>query len=131
MDDPGPLHGDDITANLRHPDAFGVTIGRSADDVPTVELTTDPAVQGPHGVVRVQRGAPTDRRLFARIERSDGWATCQSDDSIRIWGRFAPAVDVTVRSTEAVRLVARTPSGDVLAGPLLLPPDAAPTALHW
>ena len=132
MDDPGPLHGDDITADLRHPDMLGVTVGRSTDDVPTVEFTTDPAVQGPHGVVRVQRGAPSDRRLSARIERQgEIRATCQSDDSIRIWGRFAPEVDVTVRSTETVRLVARTPNGAVLAGPLLLAPDAAPTALRW
>lgn len=132
MSDPGPLHGDEITADLRHPDMLGVGLGRSADAAPTIELTTDPAVQGAHGLVHVQRGAPTERRLVARIERpGEVRATCQSDDSIRIWGRFAPAVDLVVHATEAVRLVVRTPAGSVLAGPLLLAPDGTPTALQW
>ena len=132
MDDPGPLQGSDITAELRSANAFGVTTGRASDGIPTVELTTDPAVQGAHGSVRVERAAPTERRLFARLRLADGaWATCVSDDSIRVWGRFAPEVALVVRSAEAVRLVARTPVGAVLAGPLLVSPDAPPTVLGW
>jgi hypothetical protein len=132
MTDPGPLDGDDITADLRHPDMLGVGLGCSADAAPTIELTTDPAVHGPHGLVQVRRGAPTERRLLARIERPGTVrATCQSDDSIRIWGRFAPEVDLVVHATEAVRLVVRTPGGSVLAGPLLLAVDGPPTTLQW
>jgi hypothetical protein len=133
VDDPGPLAGDDLTSELRHPSAFGITVGRSGDGTPTVEFTTDPDVQGAHGGVRVQRAAPTGRRLFARVGLGrDAWATCQSDDSIRVWGRFAPDVELELRSAEAVRVVARTSAGAVLAGPILLPPEAsAPVLLRW
>jgi hypothetical protein len=132
MDDFGPLHGYDASSHLRHPDAFGVGTGRSADGVPTIELTTDPKVQGAHGRVHVRRGSERRRGLFADVRRGDeARATCQSDDSIRVFGRFAPEVELIVGSDAAVRLVARTPAGAVLAGPVTFAVDAPPTALVW
>lgn len=132
MDDFGPLHGHDVSSHLRHPDAFGVATARADDGVPTIELTSDPAVQGAHGRVHVRRGSERRRRLFADVRRGgDARATCQSDDSIRVFGRFAPEVELVVGSDAAVRLVARTPAGAVLAGPVTLAADAPPTALVW
>ena len=133
MEDPGPLDGDDLTAARGSSGAFGVTTGRSRDGTPTVEFTSDPVAHGPHGRVRVTRAAPMERRLFVRVRLPDqGWATCQSDDSVRVWGRFAPDVEVELRSAETVRIVVRTPAGAVLAGPALMPPEAnAPAVLQW
>ena len=132
MNDPGPLQGVDITPHLQSPDSFGVTTGRSPDGVPTVEFTTDPAVQGSHGAVRVERAAAGAPRLHAAFEFGRrGRVTCESDDSIRVWGRFAPEVQVLVRAAEAVRLVARTPGGTVLAGPVLVAPTAPLASLRW
>lgn len=132
MDQFGPLAGYDVSSHLRHPDAFGVATGQAADGVTTIELTTDPAVQGAHGRVHVRRGAERRRRLFADVRRGDdARATCQSDDSIRVFGRFAPEVELVVGSEAAVRLVARTPAGAVLAGPVTFAADAPPTALVW
>ena len=133
MDDFGPLLGGyDASSQLRHPDVFGVTTGRATDGVPTIELTTDPAVQGAHGRVHVRRGPERRRRLFTDVRRGDdARATCQSDDSIRVFGRFAPDVQLVVGSDAAVRLVARTPAGDVLAGPVTLAADGPPTTLAW
>ena len=132
MSDPGPLEDADITPHLRHAGSFGVTTGRSPDGVPTVEFTTDPVVQGPHGAVRVERGAAGERRLQAAIEfGARGRATCQSDDSIRVWGRFAPAARVRVGAAETVRVVARTPGGALLAGPVLMAPTDPSASLRW
>jgi hypothetical protein len=132
MDDPGPLQDPDITAHLRHAASFGITTGQSVDGIATIELTTDLAVQGARGAVRVERAAPGEPRLFADVRRGGELrATCASRDSIRVWGRFAPEVELVIRSAEPVRLVARTPAGAVLAGPLLVQPDGPPTSLGW
>jgi hypothetical protein len=132
VNDPGPLRGPDVRPQLRHAESFGVTTGQAADGVPTIEFTTDPAVHGPTGRVDVQCAASGGRGLTAAVRFGDrGRATCQSRDSIRVWGRFAPDVEVVVGAPGAVRLVARTPAGAVLAGPVMVRPDGSPTALAW
>lgn len=132
MDDFAPLQGVDITAHLRDARGFGVTSGRAPDGVPTIEFTTDPAVHGPHGHIDARHAGVAGRRLTADVEFSGrGRAACASDDSIRIWGRFVPEATVVVMSAGPVRLVARTPDGDVLAGPVTISADAGPVELSW
>lgn len=53
MSDPGALRGPNIADRLRNPDAFGVSGATSPDGVWTIELTTEPSVNGPHGAVRI------------------------------------------------------------------------------
>jgi hypothetical protein len=130
--EPGPLKGPDVRPHLREAGSFGVTTGRAVDGVRTIEFTTDPAVHGAHGRVDARcTVAPSRRRLTAEVHFGDrGWARCESRHSIRVWGRFAPTVEVRIGAA-AVRLVARTPEGDVLAGPVVVRPDETRTVLAW
>lgn len=146
------LRGPDISRQLANPRGFGVAAGRAPDGIPTIELTTDPAVHGPHGRVSVTCSTveipvcgdggcdtmlPASRPAHARSLSAElrvpnaGWARCQSDDSIRIWGRFPLDAELRVGSEHEVRLVARTPSGEILAGPVIVSADQAPTSLDW
>jgi hypothetical protein len=130
--DPGPLKGPDVRPHLREAESFGVTTARAADGVRTIEFTTDPAVHGAHGRVDARCIAASGRRLTAAVRFGDrGWARCESRHSIRVWGRFAPPVEVRIGAAAAVRLVARTPEGDVLAGPVVVGPDETSTVLAW
>jgi hypothetical protein len=135
MDDFGPLRGTDVTAHLRHAEGFGGAGGHAADGVPTIELMTDPAVQGAHGGVSVRFGALNNAkrsRLSAELRMAGrGTVWYGSSDSIRFWGRFAPDAEIVIGSPAAVRVVARTPKGKLLAGPIIVSPDAPPVSFTW
>jgi len=132
MDDPGPLHGPDISEQLQQPRAFGVSGATAPDGVPTIEFTTDPAVHGAHGAARVWVGPSAESRLQATVSwGAAGRAMCQSADSIRVWGRFGPETEVEIRAPGAVRLIVRSPAGAVLTGPIMVSPDLAPHNLAW
>lgn len=144
-----PLQGPGISDRLRSSRGFGVTAARALDDVPTIELTTDPTIHGPRTQITIRRAGPDDRlgaafgtcargdspsvraSLVARLQLDDrGWVQCASQDSIRFWGQFGPAADLVVESSFTIRLVARTPAGDVLAGPVTLAHES-PITLSW
>ena len=144
-----PLQSPDISDRLRSPRGFGVTAARALDDVPTIELTTDPTIHGLRGLIKIRRAGPDDRlrtsfgtcqrgdsasvhaSLVARLQLGDrSWVQCMSQDSIRFWGRFSAAADLVVESSFPIRLVVRTPAGDVLAGPVTLA-NESPITLTW
>jgi hypothetical protein len=144
-----PLQGPDISQRLRSPRGFGVTAARAPDDVPTIELVTDPTVHGPSAQINICRAGPDDglTASFGACARGDspplqaslvawlqvgdrGWLQCASQDSIRFWGKFSPAAELVVESSIPIRLVARTPAGDVLAGPVTLAHES-PITLTW
>ena len=132
MNDPERLEGPDISDYLRQPNSFGVSGARAPDGVPTIEFTTNPAVHGAHGVVRVRFGPAADAGLVAAISWGPrGQATCRSADSIRVWGSFSPDADLEIRARGAVRLIARSVAGAVLAGPIMVSPDDTATSLVW
>jgi hypothetical protein len=132
MDDPGPLRGPDIARHLENPTSFGVSGAESPDGVQTIEFTTEPSVHGAHGSVRVHFAAGADPVLRADISwGNQGRATCQSPDSIRIWGAFRPEADLVVRASGRVRLVVRSGAGIVLAGPATLSSGLEPMSLAW
>jgi len=129
--------------------SFGVTRAHIPDGRPTIELTTDPAIHGLHGAVNVRCtteqipicgnaadgvacDAPAGTSFSAQLAFAErGWVRCVSEDAMRFWGRFDPNADLIVGSIGDVRLIARTPRGDVLAGPITLSPGAPPTSLVW
>ena len=132
MHDPGRLSGPDISDHLCQPDSFGVTGASAPDLVPTIEFTTDPAVHGAHGAVRARFGPAADSGLVAAISwGARGQATCRSADSIRVWGSFSPDVELEIRARGAVRLIARSAVGTVLAGPIMVSPDRTAPPLVW
>lgn len=132
MDDPGPLRGPDLSNRLHRSNAFGVTGATAPDGVPTIEFTTDPAVHGAHGAVRARFAPTADSELVATISwGSRGQAMCRSADSIRVWGSFSPTADVVIHAPGAVRLIARSAAGAVLAGPVMVSTEAAPLPLEW
>lgn len=132
MHDPGPLRGPDISSRLRQPTGFGVTGASAPDGIPTIEFTSDPAVHGAHGAVRARFGPVSDSGLVADISWGPrGHATCRSADSIRVWGSFSAAPEVVISAPGAVRLIARSSDGEVLAGPIMVSPDLAPPSLVW
>src|SRR5688500_1564656 len=69
--DAGPLRGPDVGPHLQHAESFGVTTGRAADGVPTIEFTTDPAVHGPRGRVDARHAASGRRRLSVDVRFGD------------------------------------------------------------
>lgn len=132
MNDPGPLRGPDISGRLRHLKAFGVTGATAPDGVSTIEFTTDPAVHGAHGEVRPRFGDIRESGLAADVSWSaNGRVMCRSVDSIRVWGSFSAGADVVIHAPGAVRLVARSADGAVLAGPVTISPELAPPPLAW
>jgi hypothetical protein len=148
-----PLDGPDISEHLRSVTGFGGTGALAPDGIPTIELTTDPATHGPHGQVAIRsagadtapepmdpscttggvpRTASDVRPLVAVLRLGPrGLVSARSRDSIRFWGRFAPEAELEVSATGAVRLVARAPDGEVLAGPVMLAPAGPPLTLAW
>src|SRR5512143_3759593 len=132
MNDPERLEGPDISDHLRRPNSFGVSGARAPDGVLTIEFTTIPAVHGAHGAVRVRFGPAADAGLVAAISwGARGQATCRSADSIRVWGSFSPDAELEMRAPGAVRLIARSAAGTVLAGPIVVSPDHTPPPLVW
>lgn len=132
MNDLERLAGPDISDHLRQPNSFGVTGASAPDGVPTIEFTTNPAVHGAHGVVRARFGPAVDAGLVAAISwGARGHATCRSADSIRVWGSFSPDAELEIRAPGAVRLIARSAAGAVLAGPIMVSPDHTPPSLVW
>ncbi len=132
MRDPGALRGPDITTHLRNPAAFGVSGARAPDGVRTIELTTEPSVHGPHGVVRVRFAAGSEPVLTADISWGNrGRATCRSADSIRVWGAFSPGMELNIQSPGQVRLVTRSGAGAVLAGPTIVSSEIDSVSFEW
>ena len=132
MSDPGPLHGPDITGRLTQARTFGVSGASSPDGVQTIELTSEPSVHGPHGSVHVHLDASSDATLTANVSwGSRGNAMCRSPDSIRVWGAFAPDVDLLIRAPGPVRLVVRSGAGDLLAGPTVVSADRNSIDFAW
>lgn len=132
MNDPERLRGPDISDRLHQRNSFGVTGAIAPDGVPTIEFTTDPAVHGAHGVVRARFGPAADAGLVAAISwGARGQAMCRSADSIRVWGSFSPDAELEIRAPGAVRLIARSAAGTVLAGPIVVSPDHTPPPLVW
>jgi hypothetical protein len=140
---PGALRGPDVRSALRR-GSYGVTGASAPDGVSTVEFTTDAAVHGPRGAVRVRRGpVPDEGAAPAPAARSTRWlraelrwatgglARCGSDDSVRFFGPFDPPAEAIVDAAGAVRLVARAPDGTLLAGPVTLGADDDSAALDW
>src|SRR4051812_36143678 len=107
MTDPGPVRGPDITDRLKYATSFGVTGASSPDGVPTIELTSEPSVHGPHGSVHVGFEGSPEVTLIANVSwGNSGRAMCRSADSIRVWGSFSPEADLVIRASGQVRLIA-------------------------
>jgi len=132
MTDPEPLKGPDITHHMKNPASCGVGGATSPDGVQTVELTSEPTVHGPHGSVHVRFARSDNPAVTAEVSwGSRGRAACRSADSIRIWGAFAPEAELVIRAPGSVRLVARSATGAILAGPTMVSPELESLTFVW
>ena len=99
---------------------------------PTLEFVTDPASHGEHGVVTVTLVPGHPGSLMAELlSGGKERAQCSSLGSIRFWGRFRDGTRVRLASAGPVHLVARTPSGTLLAGPATVQPERPWATLQW
>jgi hypothetical protein len=132
MTHPEPLRGPDITHHLKNPTSCGVGGAAAPDGVQTVELTSEPTVHGPHGFVHVRFALSEEPAVTAEVSwGSRGRAMCRSADSIRIWGAFAPEADLLIRAQGGVRLIARSGTGAILAGPIIVSSAIESLSLAW
>ena len=98
----------------------------------TLEVVSDVARHGCHGVVSLTFLPAHPGSLIAELS-IDGRerARCASLGSIRLWGRFSCGTHIRVAAAGPVRLVARTPTGEVLAGPVELRPERPWATFQW
>jgi len=142
-----PLAGSDISRHLQTPRGCGVSRGTSADGIPTVELTSNPAVHGPHGAILIQpfRAAPlacainvdADTKpaplpaLVADLRTANEYLRGMSDDSVRFWGDVGSESNLFIFAAAAVRVVVCAVDGSVLAGPLEFDASVSRVDLVW
>lgn len=97
-----------------------------------VEFVASNGRSGRHGTVGVTLLPGHAGSLLAELSvGGQERARCASHESIRFWGRFGGDTHVRLAADGAVRLVARSAAGEVLAGPVEIGPARPWATLAW